>query len=103
MENLHSGLGLTNEDVIKMYEKILLTRMIDERTWILNRMGRVHFLVSAQGQEGCQIGAAFALRPQKDWALPYYRDLGVVLTLGMTPKEIFRGMFAKAEDPSSGG
>lgn len=103
MENLHANLGLTDEDVLAMYEKILLTRMIDERTWILNRMGKVHFLVSAQGQEAAQIGAAFALRPRVDWTLPYYRDLGVVLTLGMTPREIFLGMFAKAEDPNSGG
>lgn len=103
MENLHADLGLTDDDVLRMYEQILLTRMIDERTWILNRMGKVHFLVSAQGQEAAQIGSAFALRPKIDWALPYYRDLGVVLTLGMTPEEIFLGMFAKATDPSSGG
>lgn len=103
MENLHSNLGLTDADVLQMYEKILLARLIDERTWILNRMGKVHFLVSAQGQEACQVGAAWALRPKQDWVLPYYRDLGVVLALGMTPTEVFLGMFAKPDDPSSGG
>jgi 2-oxoisovalerate dehydrogenase E1 component alpha subunit len=35
--------------------------------------------------------------------LPYYRDLGVVLVAGMTPYEVFLGVFAKADDPSSGG
>jgi len=35
--------------------------------------------------------------------LPYYRDLGVVLVAGMTPYEVFLGLFAKADDPTSGG
>jgi 2-oxoisovalerate dehydrogenase E1 component alpha subunit len=35
--------------------------------------------------------------------LPYYRDLAVVLAAGMTPYEVFLGIFAKADDPSSGG
>ncbi|MBO8140560.1 MAG: thiamine pyrophosphate-dependent dehydrogenase E1 component subunit alpha [Firmicutes bacterium] len=103
MDNRHAALGLSDADVLAMYEKILLTRMVDERTWILNRMGRAPFLVSAQGQEACQVGAAWALRPGIDWALPYYRDLGVVLTLGMTAKDYMLGLLAKAEDPSSGG
>jgi len=34
---------------------------------------------------------------------PYYLDLGVFLTAGMTPYEVFLGVFAKADDPSSGG
>lgn len=103
MENRHADLGLTDNDVLEMYKKILLTRLVDERTWILNRMGKVHFLISGQGQEAAQIGAAWALRPGKDWVLPYYRDLGVVLTFGMTVREIALMLFAKAEDPNSGG
>ncbi len=43
------------------------------------------------------------MRPGTDVWLPYYRDLGVVLTAGMTPYEVFLGVFAKADDPSSGG
>ena len=35
--------------------------------------------------------------------MPYYRDVAVVLIAGMTPYEIFLGLFAKADDPSSGG
>lgn len=103
MENRHEDLGLTDLDVLEMYKKILLTRMVDERTWILNRMGKVHFHISGQGQEAAQIGAAWALRPGKDWALPYYRDWGVVLTLGMTVRDMALMLYAKAEDPNSGG
>jgi TPP-dependent pyruvate/acetoin dehydrogenase alpha subunit len=35
--------------------------------------------------------------------LPYYRDLGVVLVAGLTPYEVFLGVFSKADDPASGG
>lgn len=103
MDNRHTLLGLSDADVLEMYKKILLTRMVDERTWLLNRMGKVHFHISGQGQEAAQIGAAWALRPGTDWVLPYYRDLGVVLTLGMTVREIALMIMAKADDPNSGG
>jgi 2-oxoisovalerate dehydrogenase E1 component alpha subunit len=43
------------------------------------------------------------MRRGVDVWLPYYRDGAVVLTAGMTPYEIFLGIFAKADDPSSGG
>ncbi|MFS8628032.1 MAG: thiamine pyrophosphate-dependent dehydrogenase E1 component subunit alpha [Limnochordales bacterium] len=103
MENRHAELGLSDRDVLEMYKKMLLARMVDERTWLLNRMGKVHFVISGQGHEAAQVGAAWALRPGTDWVLPYYRDLGVVLTLGMTVREIMLMHMAKADDPNSGG
>ena len=71
--------------------------------WLLNRAGKIPFVVSCQGQEAAQVGAAFALDRENDYVLPYYRDLGVVLAFGMTTKEIMLSAFAKAEDPNSGG
>ncbi|HJV16428.1 MAG TPA: thiamine pyrophosphate-dependent dehydrogenase E1 component subunit alpha [Bacillales bacterium] len=102
-ENRHKALGLTDEKVLEMYETMLLARRIDERMWLLNRAGKIPFVISCQGQEAAQIGAAFALDKEKDYVLPYYRDMGVVLTFGMTPKELMLSAFAKAEDPNSGG
>ena len=59
-----------------MYEVMLLARRIDERMWLLNRAGKIPFVVSCQGQEAAQVGAAFALDREQDYVLPYYRDLG---------------------------
>ncbi|UOE75317.1 thiamine pyrophosphate-dependent dehydrogenase E1 component subunit alpha [Parageobacillus thermoglucosidasius] len=101
--NRHQALGLSDETVLQMYETMLLARKIDERMWLLNRAGKIPFVISCQGQEAAQVGAAFALDRTKDYVLPYYRDMGVVLTFGMTPKELMLSAFAKAEDPSSGG
>ncbi len=95
--------GLEHTDLLAIFEKMLLARLLDERQWILNRQGKAPFVISCQGHEAAQVGSAFALRPGKDWVLPYYRDLGVVLTLGYTPTEVMLGLFARAGDPNSGG
>ncbi|MDQ0161415.1 thiamine pyrophosphate-dependent dehydrogenase E1 component subunit alpha [Aeribacillus alveayuensis] len=102
-ENRHKELGLTDQDVLEMYETMLLARKIDERMWLLNRSGKIPFVISCQGQEAAQVGAAFALDRGKDYVCPYYRDMGVVLTFGMTARDLMLSGFAKAEDPSSGG
>jgi 2-oxoisovalerate dehydrogenase E1 component alpha subunit len=42
------------------------------------------------GHEAAQVGSAVCIERGMDFTLPYYRDLGVVLTIGMTPYEVFR-------------
>ncbi|MFD2045947.1 thiamine pyrophosphate-dependent dehydrogenase E1 component subunit alpha [Ornithinibacillus salinisoli] len=101
--NRHEALGLTDEQVIEMYKTMLLARKIDERMWLLNRAGKIPFVISCQGQEAAQVGAAFALDRSGDYVAPYYRDMGVVLAFGMTAQELMLSAFAKAEDPNSGG
>ncbi|MBP2240805.1 2-oxoisovalerate dehydrogenase E1 component alpha subunit [Cytobacillus eiseniae] len=102
-KNRHKELGLSDEKVLEMYETMLLARRIDERMWLLNRAGKIPFVISCQGQEAAQVGAAYALDKDKDYVLPYYRDMGVVLHFGMTARELMLSAFAKAEDPNSGG
>ena len=99
----HGALGLTDDDLLAMFRLVLTARLLDEAALRQNRMGRAPFVVPAEGHEGCQVGTAWAMRRGVDVWLPYYRDGGVVLTAGMTPYEIFLGIFAKADDPSSGG
>ncbi|WP_026906637.1 thiamine pyrophosphate-dependent dehydrogenase E1 component subunit alpha [Paucisalibacillus globulus] len=101
--NRHEELGLSNEQVLEMYKTMLLARKLDERMWLLNRAGKIPFVISCQGQEAAQVGAAFALNRMEDYVAPYYRDMGVVLAFGMTAKELMLSAFAKAEDPNSGG
>jgi 2-oxoisovalerate dehydrogenase E1 component alpha subunit len=103
VEKRHEQLGLNEETVLDMYRTMLLSRRIDERMWLLNRSGKIPFVISCQGQEAAQVGAAFALDREKDYVLPYYRDVGVVLTFGMTAKDLMLSGFAKEEDPNSGG
>jgi 2-oxoisovalerate dehydrogenase E1 component len=99
----HTALGLDTDDLLNLYIKMLLARRIDERMWALNRQGRVPFVVSVSGHEATQVGAAAAIDPTRDWSMPYYRDLAFALTIGISPEQVFAGVFSKEMDTSSGG
>ena len=96
-------LGLSDDQLRDIYYKMLVARILGDRMFILNRQGRATFAITGHGHEACQVGSAFALRPARDWVLPYYRDMGVVLALGMTSREIMLHFLARAGDPCSGG
>jgi 2-oxoisovalerate dehydrogenase E1 component alpha subunit len=97
------ALGLSHEDMRRMFETMLLARSLDERMWLMNRAGQAPFVISCQGHEGAQAGMGFALDPQRDWLIPYYRDLALVLHFGMTPRDVMLSLLAKAGEPNSGG
>lgn len=99
----HRSLGLSDEQVVEMYRLMLMCRRVDDRMWALQRQGRAAFVLGSSGHEAVQVASVFALDTSKDWVLPYYRDMGVGLAWGFTPLEIFLGVFAKKDDPSSGG
>jgi 2-oxoisovalerate dehydrogenase E1 component alpha subunit len=94
--------SLDPEKLRKMYRDMLLGRLVDERMWVLNRAGKAPFVISGRGQEATQVGYVAALRPD-DVMLPYYRDVAAVIARGFSARDVFLGLFAKAEDPSSGG
>ncbi len=98
-----SEAGLTDEQVREMYRYMVLARFVDERMWLLNRAGKIPFVISCQGQEAAQAGMGFALRPGVDYIAPYYRDLCLVLIYGHTAKTELLSAFGKPEDPNSGG
>src|SRR5437867_2945569 len=95
--------GLSTQRLLDAHYFLTLARALDDRMWALNRQGKAHFVISCCGQEAAQVGSAMALDPGVDWVLPYYRDLGVMLALGMTPREAMLQFFARADDPCSGG
>lgn len=98
-----AGLGLSEADLIEMYRLVALSRAVDERMWILNRAGRIPFVISGQGHEGAQVGIAWAFEKGHDWITPYYRSIATCLTFGMSARDIMTAQYATASDPSSGG
>ena len=102
-KDLHTDLGLKEEDLIEMYRYMLLARFCDERQWGLNRQGKAPFVVPVSGHEAAQVGSGWAFEKGKDVFCPYYRDLALMLVAGLTPKDVFLGLFGKKDDPSSGG
>jgi len=69
---------------------MLLTRIADDYALRLHEQGQIGFVASCRGHEAAQIGSALCIEAGKDFTLPYYRDLGVVLNIGMTVYEVFR-------------
>jgi 2-oxoisovalerate dehydrogenase E1 component alpha subunit len=66
-------------------------------------LGKGPFAITGEGQEATQVGVTYALRPGQDWVLPYYRDIGVAITIGQTPRDLLLALLSCAEDISSGG
>ena len=56
----------------------------------------------SRGHEVIQIAAGRLLKPQ-DYVSCYYRDDSLLLSMGVTPKELMLQLFAKKDDPFSGG
>jgi 2-oxoisovalerate dehydrogenase E1 component alpha subunit len=103
VSKLGSAVGLGDADLVEMYRLVALTRALDERMWVLNRAGRIPFVISGQGHEGAQVGLTWPLRRQHDWIAPFYRSIATCLTFGMSPRDIMTAQYATASDPSSGG
>src|SRR5688572_32153788 len=101
--HLGESVGLDDEQLIAMYRLVALARAVDERMWILNRAGRIPFVISGQGHEGAQVALTWPLRKQHDWIAPFYRSIATCLTFGMSPRDIMTAQYATASDPSSGG
>lgn len=95
--------GVPHELLREMYRTLALARALDERMWQLNRSGKAAFVVSGQGHEAAQIGAAFALDRDLDIIVPYYRDLALSVAFGLTATDIMMGALARAADPTAGG
>jgi 2-oxoisovalerate dehydrogenase E1 component alpha subunit len=99
----HRDLGLADQDLLDMYRTMVAARLCDEAQFRLNRQGKAPFVVPVSGHEGCQIGTAWPYRKGQDVFVPYYRDMGVCLVAGMTPRDVFLAVFGKIDDPSSAG
>lgn len=86
-------LDLKEEDLREMYRLMVLTRKVDQEGTNLQRQGELGVYTPSLGQEGAQIGAAYAL-DRNDWIFPSYRELGAALMRGIAPGDIlhlFRG------------
>ncbi|MEO0403766.1 MAG: thiamine pyrophosphate-dependent enzyme [Bacteroidota bacterium] len=57
---------------------------------------------TSRGHEAIQIAAGLHLK-QTDYMSAYYRDDSLLMAAGVTPKELMLQLFAKADDPFSGG
>ncbi len=92
---------LSEEELRRLYNLMLLTRIFDSQAVNLQRQGRIGFFVPCEGEEAAEVGSAFALKPS-DWAFTDYRASGVLITRGMSLKLLFAQLMANSEDVLKG-
>ena len=80
---------LSEAEIRRIYEAMVLARTFDERALALQREGRLGTYPPILGQEAAQVGSALALSPA-DWVFPSFRETGVHLTLGYPVFQLFQ-------------
>lgn len=90
---------------IRLYEKLLKPRMIEEKMLILLRQGRISKWFSGIGQEAIAVGVTLAMKDD-EYILPMHRNLGVFTTRQIPLHRLFKqwqgkaGGFTKGRDRS---
>ena len=95
--------GIDTREAVEDFSLACVSRAIDDREINLQKRSEVFFQISGAGHEALLLALARDLRPGYDWFFPYYRDLALVLGLGVTPYEVLLQAVGSAEDPASGG
>jgi len=95
-------LDLSREQKLELYRFMRLNRVVEERLVNLYRQGKVvGGLYRSLGQEATSVGTAYALK-KGDIVGPLIRNLGVVLVMGYSPRDVMTQYMARATSPSGG-
>jgi pyruvate dehydrogenase E1 component alpha subunit/2-oxoisovalerate dehydrogenase E1 component alpha subunit len=93
--------ALPVQDLIRMYESMVRSRVLDDVLMRLQRQGRISFYLEARGQEAGVIGAAHALK-QTDVLFPALRESSAALHRGLPLRAYLAQMFGNANDRAHG-
>jgi pyruvate dehydrogenase E1 component alpha subunit len=81
--------SLTDDEIKKMYDLLVLSRTFDQRALNLQREGRLGTYPSMLGQEASQVGSALAAE-KSDWIFPSFREAGVYITVGFPLHQLYQ-------------
>jgi len=65
---------INDQELLELYQAMLLGRRFDERMLDLQRQGRIGTFPPIKGQEAAQMGSIVQLRPT-DWLVPAFREV----------------------------
>lgn len=88
--------------LIKAFEYMCTAKTLAEKYEANKEITSKYVHATSRGHEAIQIAVGMQLNPQ-DWVAPYYRDDSILLSIGITPYELMLQVFAKKDDPFSGG
>ena len=80
---------LTDAEIKRMYELMILSRVFDDIALRLQREGRLLTYASHRGQEAAQIGVALAM-DKEDWLFPAFRENAAFIARGYPMEMLFQ-------------
>jgi 2-oxoisovalerate dehydrogenase E1 component len=86
---LYDRKQLGDKELVNIYKRLLLPRMIEEKMLVLLRQGKISKWFSGIGQEAIACGVAYALR-NDEWIMPLHRNLGVFTGRDMPLEKLFK-------------
>ena len=93
---------LKKETFEKAFEFMCRAKTLAEKYEENKEITSKYVHATSRGHEAIQVALGMQLEPQ-DWVSPYYRDDSILLSMGITPRELMLQVFAKKDDPFSGG
>lgn len=93
---------LSKENIVKAFTLMCTAKTLAEKYEANKEVTAKYVHATSRGHEAIQIAFGMQLKPQ-DWVAPYYRDDSILLSIGMKPSELMLQVFAKKDDPFSGG
>ena len=91
----------SDQNLVALYDALLLPRMIEEKMLKLLRQGRVSKWFSGICQEAISVGSTMALHPD-EWVMPLHRNLGVFTVRGVELQQLFAQWQGKRNGFSKG-
>lgn len=88
--------------VQKGFELMCTAKTLAEKYEAHKEITSKYVHATSRGHEAIQLALGMQLKPQ-DWVAPYYRDDSILLGMGITPYELLLHIFAKKDEPFSGG
>lgn len=96
------GQQIDKSTLLKAFRLMCTAKTLAEKYEANKEITAKYVHATSRGHEAIQLAAGMQLLPQ-DWVAPYYRDDSILLGIGMTPYELMLQVFAKKDDPFSGG
>lgn len=93
---------ISTDVLLKAFRLMATAKTMAEKYEANKEITAKYVHATSRGHEAIQLAVGMQLQPQ-DWVSPYYRDDSILLGIGMTPAELMLQVFAKKDDPFSGG
>jgi 2-oxoisovalerate dehydrogenase E1 component len=102
MKSSETAVTTSKETLLKAFRLMAIAKTMAEKYEANKEVTAKYVHATSRGHEAIQLAVGLQLKEQ-DWVSPYYRDDSILLGIGMEPRDLMLQVFAKKDDPFSGG